>query len=284
MRFTRALRLGIGVLALTVAASGCGAGSPRTAVQDAAAGKLTVGIKFDQPGMGLQNRDGSFSGFDVAVATYVAGKLGVAPGGITFKEAPSAQRERLIQSGQVDMVVASYSITDQRKQKVDFAGPYFVAHQGLLIRADNTAIHDPNALPPGSRVCTVAGSTSAEQVRREFPQGGVKLTEYDTYSLCVEALESRMVDAVTTDDIILAGYQARSPRLLKLLGPITVDGNPVQEFYGIGLRKGDKESRDKIGDAITAMLTDPAKPWQTALAENLGADFQIPAPPTVDRY
>ncbi|WP_067887337.1 glutamate ABC transporter substrate-binding protein [Nocardia vaccinii] len=283
MRFTRALRLGIGVLALTVVASGCGTAGSRTAVRDAAAGKLTVGIKFDQPGMGLQNRDGSFSGFDVAVATYVAGKLGVAPRDITFKEAPSAQRERLIQSGQVDMVVASYSITEQRKQKVDFAGPYFVAHQGLLVRADNAAIHDPNSLPAGSRLCTVAGSTSAEQVRREFPQG-VKLTEYDTYSLCVEALQSRMVDAVTTDDVILAGYQARSPRLLKLLGPVTLDGNPVREFYGIGLRKGDKESRDKITDAITAMLTDPAKSWQTALTQNLGADFPIPAPPTVDRY
>lgn len=283
MRFTRALCLGIGVLALTVVASGCGAGSPRTAVQDAAAGKLTVGIKFDQPGMGLQNRDGSFSGFDVDVATYIAGKLGVAPQNITYKEAPSAQRERLIQSGQVDMVVASYSITDQRKQKVDFAGPYFVAHQGLLVRADNTAIHDPNSLPAGSRLCTVAGSTSADQVKREFPQG-VKLTEYDTYSLCVEALQSKMVDAVTTDDIILAGYQARSPRLLKLLGPITLDGKPVQELYGIGLRKDDNESRAKIGDAISAMLTDPAKPWQTALTKNLGTDFPIPAPPSVDRY
>jgi glutamate transport system substrate-binding protein len=283
MRFTRALRLGIGVLALAVVASGCGGGSPRTAVQDAAAGKLTVGIKFDQPGMGLQNRDGSFSGFDVDVAKYVAGKLGVAPQNITFKEAPSAQRERLIQSGQVDMVVASYSITDQRKQKVDFAGPYYIAHQGLLIRADNTAIHDANSLPAGSRLCTVAGSTPADQVKQEFPQG-VKLTEYDTYSLCVEALESRMVDAVTTDDVILAGYQARSPRLLKLLGPVTLNGAPVQEAYGIGLRKGDNASRAKIDDAIAAMLTDPAKPWQTALTENLGADFPVPAPPAVDRY
>ncbi|WP_067668688.1 glutamate ABC transporter substrate-binding protein [Nocardia miyunensis] len=283
MRFTRALRLGIGVLVLTVVASGCGSGGPRTAVQDAAAGKLSVGIKFDQPGMGLQNRDGTFSGFDVDVAKYVAGKLGVAARNITFKEAPSAQRERLIQGGQVDMVVASYSITDQRKQKVDFAGPYFIAHQALLIRADNTAIHDPNSLPAGSTLCTVAGSTSAEQVKREFPQG-VKLIEYDTYSLCVEALQSKMVDAVTTDDIILAGYQARSPRLLKLLGPITLDGRPVQELYGIGLRKGDKESRDRIDDAISAMLTDPAEPWQTALTRNLGADFPIPAPPTVNRY
>ncbi|MQY18926.1 glutamate ABC transporter substrate-binding protein [Nocardia macrotermitis] len=283
MRFTRALRLGIGVLVLTVVASGCGSGSPRTAVQDAAAGKLTVGIKFDQPGMGLQNRDGTFSGFDVDVATYVAGKLGVAPQHITFKEAPSAQRERLIQSGQVDMVVASYSITDQRKQQVDFAGPYFVAHQGLLVRADNTSIHDPNSLPTGSTLCTVAGSTTVDQVKREFPHG-VKLIEYDTYSLCVEALQSRMVDAVTTDDIILAGYQARSPRLLKLLGPITLDGKPVQELYGIGLRKGDNESRNKIDDAISAMLNDPAKPWQTALSKNLGPDFPIPAPPTVNRY
>lgn len=126
MRINRALRIGVGALAVSLAAAltaGCGGGEKKSALENAADGKLTIGIKFDQPGVGIRNRDGSYSGFDVEVAKYVAGKLGVQPEGITFKEAPTPQRETLIENGQVDFIVATYSITDARKEKVDFAAP-----------------------------------------------------------------------------------------------------------------------------------------------------------------
>lgn len=276
MRITRALRFGIGALAIAVVATGCGGGSNKTATEHASEGKLTIGIKFDQPGLGLRNRDGSFSGFDVDVATYVAGKLGVSPDKITFKEAPSAQRETLIQNGQVDYVVATYSITDQRKQKVDFAGPYYVAGQSLLVRADNTDITGPESLKGGKKLCSVKGSTPAQNIQKNFAND-VQLQEYDTYSLCVEALKSGAVDAVTTDNIILAGYAAQSPGQLKVVGqPFTT------ENYGIGLKKGDKESRDKINDAIESMINDGS--WKASLEKNLGNTFPIPSPPQVDRY
>lgn len=276
MRITRALRFGIGALAIAVVATGCGGGSNKTATEHASEGKLTIGIKFDQPGLGLRNRDGSFSGFDVDVATYVAGKLGVSPDKITFKEAPSAQRETLIQNGQVDYVVGTYSITDQRKQKVDFAGPYYVAGQSLLVRADNTDITGPESLKGGKKLCSVKGSTPAQNIQKNYAND-VQLQEYDTYSLCVEALKSGAVDAVTTDNIILAGYAAQSPGQLKVVGqPFTT------ENYGIGLKKGDKESRDKINDAIESMINDGS--WKASLAKNLGPTFQIPNPPQVDRY
>jgi glutamate transport system substrate-binding protein len=275
MRITRALRLGVGALALAVAASGCGGGSSETASQHAAGGKLTIGIKFDQPGLGLERKDGTFSGFDVDVATYVAGKLGVHPKDITFREAPSAQRETLIQNGQVDMVVATYSITDQRKKKVDFAGPYYIAGQSLLVRADNIAVTGPQTMG-GKTLCTVRGSTPAQDIQQYFAPG-VTLREYDTYSLCVEALKSKAVDAVTTDNIILSGYAAQSPGQLEVVGqPFTT------ERLGIGIRKGDKESRDRINDAIQAMIADGS--WKAALERNLGSSFTVPAPPQVDRY
>lgn len=275
MRISRALRAGIGALALAAVASGCTGGGSQTAGQHAADGKLTVGIKFDQPGLGLERKDGTFAGFDVDVATYVAGKLGVQPKDIVFREAPSAQRETLIQNGQVDMVVATYSITDQRKKKVDFAGPYFIAGQSLLVRADNTDITGPQTMG-GKTLCTVRGSTPAQNIQQYFPPG-VTLKEYDTYSLCVEALKSKIVDAVTTDDIILSGYAAQSPGLLKLVGrPFTI------ERYGIGIRRGDKESRDRINDAIQEMIADGS--WKTALLRNLGSNYPVPTPPQVDRY
>ncbi|MEV0359869.1 glutamate ABC transporter substrate-binding protein [Nocardia sp. NPDC050697] len=280
MRINRALRAGIGAVALALAVAStaaCGGGSDKSATENAKDGKLTIGIKFDQPGLGLRNKDGSYSGFDVEVAKYVAGKLGVQPDQITFKEAPSAQRETLIENGQVDLVVATYSINDKRKEKVDFAGPYFVAGQSLLVKADNTTITGPESLTGGKKLCSVKGSTPAQNVKDKYAND-VQLQEYDTYSLCVEALRSGSVDAVTTDDIILAGFAAQSPGQLKVVGkPFTT------ENYGIGLKKGDQETRDAVNDAIEAMIADGS--WAAALNQTFGATgYQIPAPPTVNRY
>ncbi|GAS95366.1 amino acid ABC transporter substrate-binding protein, PAAT family [Mycolicibacterium canariasense] len=237
--------------------------------------KVTVGIKYDQPGLGLKNPDGTFSGFDVDVATYVAGQLGYKPEDIEFKEAPSSQRENLIQNGQVDYIVATYSITDARKEKVDFAGPYLITGQSLLVKADNTDITGPESLQNNKRLCSVSGSTPAQRIKDKYP--GVQLQQYDTYSACVEALKTGAIDAVTTDEVILAGYAAQSPGTFKIVGePFS------EERYGIGLKKGDTELRTRINDAITKMETDGA--WKTAFDKNLGpAGITAPAPPTVDK-
>ncbi|RDI42501.1 glutamate ABC transporter substrate-binding protein [Nocardia mexicana] len=277
MRITRALQFGIGALAVAVVATGCGGGSSKTASEHAADGKLTIGIKYDQPGMGLRTKDGTFSGFDVDVAKYVAGKMGVSEDKITFKEAPTPQRETLIQNGQVDYVVGTYSITDQRKEKVDFGGPYYIAGQGLLVRSDNTSITGPESLTGGKKLCSVKGSTPAQNIQKKYA-GDVQLQEYDTYALCVEALKSNAVDALTTDDIILAGFAAQNPGQLKLVGkPFTT------EKYGIGVKKGDTESRGKINDAIEAMVNDGS--WKAAIDKNFaGTGFEPAAPPQVDRY
>ncbi|MGX1808208.1 glutamate ABC transporter substrate-binding protein [Nocardia sp. NPDC055321] len=275
MRFTHTLKVAAGALALAVVASGCGGGSDKTASENAADGKLTIGIKYDQPGLGLQNKDGSFSGLDVDVATYVADKMGVKAEDIKFVEAPSPQRETLIENGQVDFVVATYSINDKRKEKVDFAGPYFITGQSFLVRSDNTDITGPDSLK-GKKVCSVKGSTPAQNIEKNYPE--TQLQTYDTYSLCLEGLKGKAVDAVTTDAVILAGYAAQQPGVFKVVGqPFTT------EKYGIGVKKGDTESRNKINDAIEAMITSGA--WKSAVEKNFaGVGFEVPAPPTVDRY
>jgi len=243
---------------------------------DSGGDKIKVGIKYDQPGLGLKEGAG-YSGFDVEVAKYVAEKMGHKEKDIDFVQAPSAQRETLIETGQVDYIVGTYSITDARKQKVAFAGPYYIAGQDLLVRSDDSGITGLDSLN-GKKLCSVKGSTSAQQVKDKVP--GVNLQEFGTYSECVSALVSKAVDALTTDDTILAGYASQD----QYQGKLRVVGQPfTQERYGIGLKKGDVEKCTKITDAIKAMIADGK--WQQALDDNLGKSGFKPGkgnPPTPD--
>ncbi len=237
--------------------------------------KIVVGTKFDQPGLGMRNPDGTMSGFDVDVATYVAQELGYGPDKIDWKESPSGQRETLIQNGQVDYIVATYSITDAREEKVDFAGPYLITGQSLLVRADNTDITGAESLQNNKKLCSVSGSTPAQNIKNEYP--GVQLQQYDTYSACIEALKNGAIDAVTTDEVILAGFAAQNPGAFKIVGePFTV------ERLGIGLKKGDTELQTKINDALIKMEQSGA--WKEAFEKNLGpAGIATPAPPPIDK-
>ena len=260
------------VVALGLAA--CGGGGGNGAGGGSA---FKVGIKFDQPGLGL--KEGSdYKGFDVDVAKYVAKELGHKEGDITFVQAPSAQRETLIKTGQVNMVVATYSITDKRKAEVSFAGPYFIAGQDLLVRADETAITGPETLA-GKKLCSVKGSTSAQKVKDKYP--GVQLQEFGTYSECVAALVSKGVDALTTDNTILAGYAAQPQYKDKLK---VVGKTFSEERYGIGIKKGDKATCEKINTALKKMVDDGS--WQKAVDANLGpAGFKVDTavnPPKAD--
>ena len=251
-------------LALVLLLAGCGSAEKT----------ITIGTKFDQPGLAVKKPDGSMAGFDVDVATYVADKLGFSPDDIDWKEAPSGQRETLIQNGQVDYIVATYSITDQRKQKVSFAGPYLQTGQSLLVRADETEITGPESLENAKRLCSVSGSTPAQRIKDKYP--GVQLQQYDTYSACVEALRNGAIDAVSTDEVILAGFAAQYPGTFRIIGePFST------EYYGIGLRLGDVELLDKINAAIVEMQQDGS--WKAAFDRNLGpAGISAPAPPPLD--
>lgn len=221
---------------------------------------LTIGIKYDQPGLGIM--EGSTpTGMDVDVAKAIAEQLGVSEDQITWTESVSAQRETMLETGQVDMIVATYSITDARKEKVQFAGPYFVAGQDLLVAADSD-IAGPDDLD-GKLLCSVAGSTSAEKVKEDV--SGVQLQEYQSYSECMEQLASGTIEALTTDDTILAGFAAQD----QYAGQFKVVGNPFsEELYGVGLPK-DSDQCEAINEAITTLWEDGT--MEQIIEDNLGA-------------
>ncbi len=272
---------------LATALAACGSSDPRNLLDSIRNGKVILGTKFDQPGMGLQEPDGSVVGFDPAVSEYVvnhiADELGVDHPEITWRETPSAQRETLINNGEVDMIAATYSINEARSKKVAFAGPYLVTYQGLLVRADDDSLTSLMDLNNGKKLCSVSGSTPAQNVKAQLT--GVQLQEYDTYSSCVEALRRGKVDALTTDETILAGYSNRYPGEFKLVSMTYPKdacvkdaqkkaGDPFsKERYGIGMPKEYPDAIEAVNGALKAMLVAPAggkSPWESALREYLG--------------
>lgn len=201
----------------------------------AEAKKVTVGTKFDQPGFGEQQLDGKPAGFDVEIAKIVAAKLGIPADAVTFKEAKSAVREELIERGDVDFVVATYTINDKRKQRVSFAGPYYTAGQQIMVKSEDNTITGPDSLKsaPTAKVCSVAGSTPAENIKK-YLASPAQLVTFDIYSKCADALRTGQVNAVTTDNVILLGLVGKSNGAFKVVGDTF-----TSEPYGIGIKKGD---------------------------------------------
>jgi len=217
--------------------------------------RVAVGTKWDQPGMGLKVGRGDPQGFDVDVAKYVIKELA---GGqnvdIEWKESVSSNREAFLTNGTVDMILSGYSITPARQQKVTFAGPYILAHQDTMVRADSTGINKTADLA-GKRICQVAGSISYKRITELPPEGKlglkVQLVGAANYSECIAKLSGNNLDAVTTDDLLLAGFAAQAGGGLRILGdPFT------EERWGIGLKKGDIKTCLAIDAAVAKMYAD----------------------------
>jgi glutamate transport system substrate-binding protein len=276
----RSLRMAAAVAAATtlgLALSACGGNSSSgNSIADKAKNDevLNVGVKPDQPGLGLQSSSGQYSGFDVDVARYVAGKLGATK--INFVPTLSANREAFLQQGKVDMVVATYSITPERRKVVSFAGPYYVAHQDILVRAGNSSISQPDDLT-GKKVCAGQGSASGDRIQGLYGSK-VNLIRLLGYGDCVNQLLGKQVQAVTTDNTILAGFAAQPQNRGKLKLADTFFSN---EIYGIGLKHGDSKGVAAVDQALQAMFNDGS--WRAALSKELP---QVPAeaPPTIGKF
>lgn len=279
------------VSALSLALTGCGKSDSGTAKEPAVeskvsfeagttmetlnkAGSIKIGVKFDQPGLGYKDpaKGDTPEGFDISMGKIVAGKLGIPADKIEWVETVSKNRESFISNGTVDIVIASYSITDERKKVVGMAGPYYETGQQLLVRKDDSSITGPETLA-GKGVCSVTGSTSIKTVQEKY---GADPKPLATYSECVQALLNKTVDAVTTDGPILLGYAAQDPEKLKVVGePFST------ERYGIGYKLGDTAMCKFLTDTINESFKDGE--WEKAFDDTLGkADVKAPEPPKTD--
>ena len=237
----------------------------------AESGSVTIGVKFDQPGIGFKGAtDDAPQGLDPEMGKILAASLGIAAEDITWTETISDNREPFLEAGEVDLVIASYSITDDRRKVVGQAGPYYVTGQQLLVKSDSdiASLEDVK----GTEVCSVTGSTSLENIEAE----GAKPRGFDTYSECVDQVLSGTVDAMTTDGAILLGYAAEHPDDLKVvIDPFS------EERYGVGYSLEAPEMCQWINDTIQTAYDDGA--WAEAFEATLGlSGVETPEPPALD--
>ncbi|MFH9871295.1 glutamate ABC transporter substrate-binding protein [Streptomyces lydicus] len=299
MRMLKTAAAGAVVLALAATATACG-GSSGTAGDKPAGGdvysgtykvatnvkvdstvlkkaqkakKIVIGVKADQPFLGFKDpATGKYSGFDIEIAKMVAADLGFSEKQIEFKTIDSNVRETTISKGDVDYYVGTYTINDERKKQVGFAGPYYTAGADLLVRKDDKAITGPETLK-GKKVCSIAGSTPLQEIKK--PKYGAQTTELSKYSDCVKYLLDGQVDAVTTDDAILKGYAAQRPEKLRV-----VEKPFTKEPYGVGMNKDDKALRDAITKALENHIknNDYKKAYEGTLGKS-GSKYVAPETP-----
>ncbi|ACZ84254.1 serine/threonine-protein kinase PknD [Streptosporangium roseum] len=201
-------------------------------------GRLTVGMRDFLPGVAL-NSGGRWSGFEVDLATEIAKALGVPASGVTFRATSREERPGLLASGDLDLVVSTYSIND--KDDVTFAGPYYLAHVDVLVK-DGSPIVSAAGLE-GKRVCQPAGSGSVRALQGEVDR--LVLVPADTYTGCMNKLLAGEVDAVPGDDLVLAGFGNRESIGYKVVGLKLTD-----ERYAVAMKKGDRRTCKAVQGVI----------------------------------
>jgi glutamate transport system substrate-binding protein len=237
----------------------------------AKAGTVKMGVKFDQPGLG-QKPTGQDTpmGFDIDIARMLAAKLGIPTNKITWVETESEVRETYLRMGKVDFVVASYSLSDDRRKVVGQAGPYYITGQRLLV-LKGSRIKDVDDIR-SARVCGVKGSTALQNVKAK----GARAVAVPSTRDCLERVLDGSVPAMTGDGGALLGYAAENPRKLAVVGqPMT------RERYGVGYAKNRPELCQFIAD--TLMNAQQQGLWAKSFKATLGrSGARTPTPPPMD--
>lgn len=245
-----------------------------TAMKELAeSGEITIGVKYDQPGLGFKDAASDVpEGFDVEIAKLLAADLGIDPesDAVTWEETISDNREPFLEAGRVDLVLASYSITDERRQIVGQTGPYMITGQQVLVPADSDVESIKDLA--GQEVCSASGSTSLANVEAAGAVG----VPADNYSQCAEDVVNGTVPAMSTDGTILLGLAAQYDGELKVVGD-----EFSEERIGVGYSKESPEMCEWINGVLEESFENGD--WEAAFEATLGGDdVETPEPPTLD--
>ena len=241
-------------------------GTPLGDIQEK--GEIVIGVKYDVPPFGFNNpNSGKVEGFDVDLGQAVADRLGVEP---KFIEAISDNRIPFLEKGTADLILSTMTINRERDREIDFSEPYYIARGRILVPkgSDIRGIDDLD----GKRVCTALGSTYADTLRERARDADLRLV--DTYSECLELLQNKSIDAISTDDVILTGMIIQDENLEMVGRPLTT------EPYGAGIKQGDRELKRFVDGVVRDYKRDGR--WARSYQRWVGRYTNVPQdPPTM---
>ena len=209
-------------------------------------GKLRVGVKADVPNFGLQDAaTGEFEGMEIDLAYALAERMGLTADDVEFEPVTAKTRGPLLDNGQLDVVIATFTIKPERLEQWNFSDPYYQDEVGLLVK--KSAGIEGLADLDGKVIGVAQGATSRDAVQVEADKLGIKVEflEFATYPEINAALESGRVDAFSVDKSILTGYLTDDSVILP-------DGFSPQD-YGVASKLGTDELRDFINEMLSDM-------------------------------
>ncbi|MFI6207402.1 transporter substrate-binding domain-containing protein [Streptomyces sp. NPDC051041] len=221
--------------------------------------RITIAHKNDQPGTSYKP-DYNYSGFDYLLGNRIADELGIKANRL---DVPSDERVTALTEGDVDLVIATFSITDERMELVDFVGPYAVTYQGFMVAEDSDDIRTVEDLR-GRSVCTWGGTTSAEVLDSPAYED-IEDYEAGDASDCLEDIRRGRADAVSTDQMILYGFAEQyAGEGLRVLSGVTI-GPP--QYYGIGMSKGHRADCERLREIVKRYVG--SSDWLADLRQSL---------------
>jgi glutamate transport system substrate-binding protein len=238
-------------------------------------GKLIVGTDDATPLFSIKNpTTGKMEGFDADIARLIAKEITGSENNVEFIQTTAENREPFIETGKVDVVVETYSITDERKRVVSFAGPYYVAGQDMLVAKSDTSIKSVEDLN-GKTVCAITGTTTERNVKDAAPNA--KVVNFEGANTCIEGVKDGRFPVYVDDDVTLIGNVEQNPDQLKMVGaPFT------KEPYGIGLKKDDDTFRSFLNDLLEKHIKNGT--WEKLFQDNIGKiSGTKPVVPTIER-
>lgn len=241
-RWMKLMSLSIVAAFVVSALSACNQTSEGTLAKIKSRGKIIAGVKYDLNLFGLKDpASGKVQGFDIDIAKQIAKKVLGNEDAIELMEVTSKTRIPMLQNGDIDFIIATMTITDERKKEIDFSDVYFTAGQSLLVPVDSP-INSIKDLTKDSKVLTAKGSTSAKNIRESAPDA--QILEFENYAEAFTALKAKQGSALTTDNALLYGMAQQDSNFRVL------DETFTEEPYGIGIRKGDEEFVKLVNDTL----------------------------------
>lgn len=235
-------------------------------------GRLIVGVDQNTYLFGFRNpATGQLEGFDIDIAREIARSIFGDPNRIQLRVVDASQRESALQSGEVDLVARTFSITCDRKRNVAFSTVYYYANQRILA-IKGSGIDSPAALS-GKRVCAVSGTTSLAALFALNPRP--KLFSATTWTDCLVMLQQGQVDAISTDDVVLSGLALQDPNV-EVVGP-----SIAVEPYGLGIKKENTDLVRFVNGVLEQIRDDGT--WQQLYEARLRTLGPSPGPPAA-RY